>query len=282
MSLVLQVFYILFSGALFALAIPNEMFLLGSPVLGLISLVPLYLVLSTVKTYKRAFWLLFLHGCFTHLLSSFWLGNFQDFAVFTLGASDLGTGFFEGLLGLLVYMPLRFTSRNIELRESAGRITFMPAVRIITFAAAWTYWEYTKSTGFLGYPWGTLSMTAFKWPLITQSAALAGPYAVTFLFALFAALTSEGILISRRYQAKDNQLKPLVNWIGMLKFTSVLFILATLYGIVEYTQTRYPEKKMNTVLVQMNLDPWEKGEIDAIRTSQLLTENAVIERVPQG
>ena len=55
MDLILQVFLSVFSGILLSLAIPNEIYNLGQPIFTLISLVPLYLTLTKINSYKRAF-----------------------------------------------------------------------------------------------------------------------------------------------------------------------------------------------------------------------------------
>ena len=77
----LQVFYAIFSGALLALAIPNELYKLGSPLLGLFSLVPLYIAVSRSKTYNEAFLVCALQALTCHVASSFWLGFFHGFAL---------------------------------------------------------------------------------------------------------------------------------------------------------------------------------------------------------
>ena len=271
----LQVFYSLFSGLLVALAIPNELYLLGSPVIALFSLVPLYIAVSQTKTYRKAFLLFFIHGVTIHLLSSFWLGYFKDFAIFTLGASDIGSGVYEGLCGLLIYFPFRHSDKSSHLQESSGRLPFFLPLRIIWFAALYTLWEYFKSTGFLAYPWGTLSMTAYTWPLLTQSAAIAGPYAVSFMIALFSSLTGEGILTLKKARHIKYAEPVFHSWLVTFKFTCALFSLAVIYGACEYTLARPVQKKLNAVLVQQNLDPWDGGDYEAIEISQRLSEREI-------
>ena len=115
----LQVFLSLFSAGLMALAIPNEFYHYGNPFLGIICLVPLYIALSNAKSYRRTFLLCFLHGAVTHLLSSYWLSNFQGMAAFTLGASTFGTAMIEGLTGLLFHYPY---TKNSIFKENLKKI----------------------------------------------------------------------------------------------------------------------------------------------------------------
>ena len=97
----LQVFCAVFSGLLLALAIPNELYKLGSPLIGLFSLAPLYLAVVRSKSYNEAFFVCALQALACHLASSFWLAFFHGYALFTLGASALGTAGYHGLFGWL-------------------------------------------------------------------------------------------------------------------------------------------------------------------------------------
>ena len=105
MSRFLQVFYVFFSAAMLALAIPNELIKLGSPLAGFIALIPLYIVYSNLKSYKEAAAVFALHTFLVHVMTSFWLAFFKDFAALTLGASAVGTGIIGGFIGLLMYLP---------------------------------------------------------------------------------------------------------------------------------------------------------------------------------
>ena len=103
MGAILQVFYSAFSAALLSLAIPNEIFYLGFPLASLIALIPFYYALKNCRNYKLAFLCGFTQTCVTHILSSFWLANFMDFAAFTLGASAFGTGVIGGIFGVILF-----------------------------------------------------------------------------------------------------------------------------------------------------------------------------------
>ena len=152
MRQILQVFCSTFSGIALALAIPNEILAFGSPFIAMFALTPLYIALIQSKSSKEAFWLCALQGAVTHLLSSFWLGNFYGFAVFTLGASDIGTGILEGMMSLFFYFPLLFKKSQDDLEELAGAKPFSVSFRTVWFAGTYTVWEWVKSTGFLAYP----------------------------------------------------------------------------------------------------------------------------------
>ena len=89
MTQILQVFYIVFSALMLSAGIPNEFLSFGSPILGLFSLVPFYIALTRSKSFKNAGFLCSLEFSLVQLFSSYWLGNFKDFAVFTVGGPIL-------------------------------------------------------------------------------------------------------------------------------------------------------------------------------------------------
>ena len=196
MDLILQVFLSVFSGILLSLAIPNEIYNLGQPIFTLISLVPLYLTLTKINSYKRAFLIFFIQTITTHLLSSFWLAFFKDFAVFTLGASALGTAVIGGGVGLFFYIPFSTSKSHNQLNEESYNLKFVQSssFKILYFAICYTIYEWIKSSGFLGYPWGTVSSAVFRWDILKQTAAITGTYGITFIIVLFNCIFSESLL----------------------------------------------------------------------------------------
>ena len=102
-----------------AFAIQNEFLLFGSPVLGLFALVPLYLALADCDSFKKAGLLTALQMLCTHVFTSFWLGNFKDVAVFTLGATTAVYAVFGYFLGGLFFAPFYLTHKD-ALAERSG------------------------------------------------------------------------------------------------------------------------------------------------------------------
>ena len=282
MSRFLQIFYVLLSAALIALAIPNEFLKFGSPLTGLFALLPFYLALRFSRNLKETFLYCFLHGALTHLLSSFWLGNFMGFAVFTLGASDIGTGFFEGFFSLGFYALALFTKKTNLLEENAGVRTSLIPLRIFWFAGIYTIWEYCKSTGFLAYPWGTLSMTAYKWRSITQIADITGVYGITFLFALFSALLGEGTVLLGKLANSEGAKQLFLSYRQICLLVLALFLTSSAYGFFKITEKRSPIKTMNTILVQQNRNPSRRIENENIHIAQRLSQKQLDACTKQG
>ncbi|OJF77594.1 MAG: apolipoprotein N-acyltransferase [Treponema sp. CETP13] len=260
MIVFLQVFCALFSALLTATAIPNEFLTFGSPFIGLFALVPLYICISSAKSFKIAGRLCSLQMGSVHLLTSFWLGNFKDFAVFTLGGSALVYFLWGYFWGQLLYISISYTNK-FKLKERAGTIQWSIPIRIFSFAAIWTIYEWYKSYGFLAYPWGTILMSAYKWKLVSQICDITGTWGLSFLFALFNAVIAEGFLI-----LKNNDFsKKYSSYAYVAGFCITLFVLSTLYGVFQFSKTRTPNKTITAVLVQQNADSWTEKPKNTIQ-----------------
>ncbi len=271
----LQVFYAIFSGLVQGLAISNEILPFGSPFLGLFCLIPLYVALYRAKSYREAFLLFALQAMTVHLTSSYWLYNFHGYALWSLGASALGTAVLGGLTGLVIFFlprQLSYNRKKTELEEAGGRRVYLIPARILWFASSFVFWEWIKSTGFLGYPWGTLFMTAYSWKIMTQIADITGVWGITFIFALFNALVAEGFNVLNLLPHAQKPSVPAYTYRKTAKATAVILCLTAVYGIFQYIVPRSVKKELNAIIVQQNVDPWDGGDEASISISTRLTE----------
>ncbi|MBO7175038.1 MAG: apolipoprotein N-acyltransferase [Spirochaetaceae bacterium] len=269
MNRIIQVFYVIFSAIIFSLAIQNEFLPLGSPFLGLFALTPLYLALRNSSSYLESALLTGLQTLLVHLMSSFWLGFFRDFAIFTLGASALGTGVIGFVFGCYFHYfvgrkPYSFLCGEKKFFHSA-----------LFFASIWTLYEWAKSTGFLAYPWGTLVMTSYKWNLLPQIVDITGTWGLSFLFSLFGALVGEGIYLLSSSITQNNRIV-FFQYRQLTACCLLLFAVSVGYGAWQLNKELVPVKHMETVMVQQNIDSWVVGRDDQpIQISQELTDAAV-------
>ena len=279
MELILQViFSSVFSGFMLSAAIPNEFYLFGCPVFTLISFIPLYLIFNKIKDFKLAFLAFFLQTLTTHLVSSFWLAYFKDFAIFTLGASALGTACIGGAFGLYFFLPYYSTSSQNKLNENSLKLQIFqsPIFRILYFAAIYTLYEWAKSSGFLGYPWGTVSSAMYKWPLLMQTASITGTYGITFVIIMFNAIAAEFLMLY--YGNYSLQKTKYCQTVQMAKLLGMLLALMLLHGLVQYDIVRKPIKELTAILVQQNSNPWdEDSDEKSILVSQRLTQEKIDE-----
>lgn len=283
MTLILQVFYSVFSGLLLALGIPNELFLLGSPFYAFIAIIPYYIAIKNAKNYRQAYLFGFIQSITTHLCSSFWLAYFKDFAIFTLGASALGTACIGGSLALFMYLPF---AQRTELHRKLGTFSASKpfyqdsSFRIIYFASLYTLYEWAKSSGFIGYPWGTISSAMYRWHSFTQLAAITGTYGITYLTVMFDCIIVEAatnLLDSYKVHA-DYQKDCFLSTINTAKTFIILFAITLFWGNCEYNMTRTPDKVLTTVMVQQNYDPWMLDSDDeTILKSEELSQKKIDE-----
>ena len=284
MELILQViFSSVFSGFMLSAAIPNEFYLFGCPVFTLIAFIPLYLIFNKIKDFKLAFLAFFLQTLTTHLISSFWLAYFKDFAIFTLGASALGTACIGGAFGLYFFLPYYSSSSQNKLNENALKLKLFqaPVFRILYFAGIYTLYEWVKSSGFLGYPWGTVSSAMYKWPLLMQTASITGTYGITFVIIMFNAVAAEFFMLYygnyKLQNTKYNQTVQTAKLLGML------FVLMLFHGLIQYDKNRKPIKELTSIMVQQNSNPWDEDtDEQSILVSQKLTQQKIDELAMQN
>lgn len=244
--------------------IPNEFLKMGSSLLGLVALVPLYVALKNAKTWRMAGFLGGTMMMLVQLISSFWLAYFRDFAIFTLGGSALVCFGFGVLAGWLLKYAL----------------TFPENVRPFLFAAVYTIWEWFKSTGFFAYPWGTLVMTSRDLTDLIQIADLTGTWGIGFLLALVSAILAEGAMRCRSRAASDTGRFRLTFSLSTFSrsavFTAALLVLATAYGAIRLATFPSPSGSLDVVMVQQNADSWDDNAARAaILDSEKLTMDAI-------
>ncbi|MBQ2208148.1 MAG: apolipoprotein N-acyltransferase [Treponema sp.] len=292
--IILQVFYAIFSGIMEAAAISNELCSFGSPFLALFCLVPLYIALFRAKSYLESFLVAALQILTVHVTSSLWLANFHGYAVFTLGASAIGTAFEGGICaGVFMHGLVSLTeSRKARLLEEGGSLgieaygrtsvltgrflrfarQYLVAGRILFFTFIWVFWEWLKSTGDMAYPWGTIFMAAYRWKIFTQVADITGVWGITFIWALVNALFAEGLRLLSILDKSQNQAQLAYSYRKTAIFTAIVWASCGIYGLGQYFMPRKAEKFLNTIVVQQNIDPWEAGDRVSIPVSKRLTE----------
>lgn len=265
------------SGVLLPLALPNEYFAWGNPALGLICLSPLYLSFLGARDYRGAFVRGALFGGLAHGLSSYWLWFFQDFRFWTLGSTVLAYMLVYGALGLYLYGCLRHGG----------------LYRPLLFAAAWAVFEWSKSNGFLGYPWGLLPYTWNTVLPAIQIAESTGVYGLGFTLAWISAALGElaappmpplgALPVWRRPIAQlgagaGGRACPRCPGLGHLAVAAVLLFGVLAYGSLALAKDRSADRTLRAVIVQQNTDSWSsEGELKALEVSMALSRRAIAE-----
>ncbi|TFG81503.1 MAG: apolipoprotein N-acyltransferase [Spirochaetales bacterium] len=280
MRILRMVFFAALSGVLLPLALPNELFPWGNPALGLIALVPLYLAIDGARSFKGAFLYSAIFGGLAHGLSSYWLWFFQDFRVWTLGSSIVAYMLVYGVLGLYL----------------RGALKRGGLARTIAFAAVWSVFEWSKSNGFLGYPWGLLP---YSWNTVLPAIQIVestGVYGLSFMLAWISASAGELLsppdealppvtypLDALRLAARIFPQRPVAGpcraclALGHLVAALVLLIGILGYGSVALARQREPRGLLRAIMVQQNVDSWGVvgGELASLDISLALARRAI-------
>lgn len=176
----------------------------------------------------------FIYGLITYALFNYWLGIFYPPAIVIIPAL------------YAVYYCVLFPLLK-------GADILFPKWGFLVQSLIWIGYEYLRTKGFLGYPYGVLGYTQYSFPELARVAALTGVWGVSMLLvfpsALLAAVLRKGIAPYRI---------PLVLY-------GVCFAAALTYGIAtagDYSDCR----KVRMALIQQNIDPW-KGGTDTYKES---------------
>ena len=230
------------SGTLSALSFPSFLRTAGLPALGWISLVPLFLALGEATLPLGIFYGT-LAGLLQTMISNYWLGTF-----------NLLTLQFVSAVTLLEYIP--FMAVALLLLRPAGRLGFL------VFPAAWTVFDWLRSMGFLGYPWGMPGATQYAVLPMIQVASLTGVWGVTFIVVLVNAAIGWYLhaALTREKQGPAA---------GITLVAVLVFTLG--FGAIREAQAAHAGPAPRTVrlaLVQQNADPRKddyRADFDTLR-----------------
>ncbi|HUV06084.1 MAG TPA: hypothetical protein VMX75_00050, partial [Spirochaetia bacterium] len=156
--------WVVLSAVLFGLSFPSFLNLNGYGILAWFSLVPLLLVLLTVKTGKGIFYGVFF-GALQALIINFWHGTF-DYVTLHL------------VIIAFVVEYLVFMTVLVLLIRVSGKWGFL------VVPAAWTVFDYIRSIGILGYPWGLIGTSQYPFLPLIQMASISGVWGIGFVVLL--------------------------------------------------------------------------------------------------
>ncbi len=277
---------VLFSALLISAALPNEVFHYGNPILGLVCIVPFLYGVSRSPTIRFTILLGAVFGGVSTGVTYFWLLFFQDFSVWTISGVV-----FAHTLYFVLFAPI---FRGLYLRN--GRM------RPFLIAAAWVAYEYFKSNGYIGFPWGLLAMPVGMILPLCQIADITGVWGVSYLVAAINAVLAEVLLshdvsmglssrvsgkypqeISLRFiEANRETIPGLRGTMGDSNTrryaTSIIVICIAVvgYGTARLVAPESYDRELRLIMVQQNVDSWRRGkEALGLQRGQELTREAL-------
>ncbi len=262
MHLLKQLLWASFSALLVAIVQPSEIFPNGIAIVALFALVPYFLAIRRATSKREAGLLGAVFGAIAHASTSYWLIFFQDFAIWTIGSTTIAYALLHVLIAQFIYYFTRHSKS-----ENVFNFNFFNSQRVICLAAVWTVWEYLKSIGFLGYPWGLLSTSFYRYPLLIQTADIFGIWGMGFFIAGFNATITE-FLTSRRQSFSASR--------PILVALAIFFIFSLAYGSVHLLSPTPHQNHIRLVLVQPNSDSWAlDNEASVLATAQELSKKGL-------
>ncbi len=286
------------SALLLAFALPNELAPYGNAIVGFFCIAPYFAALGRTSSRREAALAGFVFGAASHALSSYWLFFFQDFAVWTIGSTSVA----YGILHLIIAPFLRELSLTVGRKGAplgTGGRDVADALRPFILAAAWTVWEWQKSVGFLGYPWGLVALAVNDIPVLTQIADATGVYGLSFLLALCNAVLAEFDRALPALRSAANSARgtaasdistaatrtatmPLMKVVAAMPAVRAAAVACSIvvwfavYGAWRLGDPTPVVDRVPMVLVQHNGDSWiSGGEIRSLRTLISLTRNGM-------
>ncbi len=248
---------VLLSVALGVLSFPSFAALDGLGFLCFAALVPLFLVVESCSL--TAGWLyVSAYGVLQGMLVSYWLGTFS------LVTLQLSTGFFLLTHGLF-FLPALWLVRRLR------------SLRFLALALAWVLFEYLRSLGYWGYPWGLWGTAPYLFPTLLQTASLAGVWGVSLVVLLLNAGTAS--VLARALQRQDP-------WPGAraLLASAAVLLACLLFGIARREQIeRQPVAgSVRVALVQQSSDPRKNDYAQTFQVLRRLTDQALAEAAGSG
>ena len=161
------------SALLYSLAFPNFIVLEGLPWLAWVSLAPLYVAFRRT-TWRRGISIALLYTGLQALLVNWWQGTFSYISLpFTVS------------LTVVQYLPF------VILLVTTVR--YFPRIGLWAAPLLWTAFDWIRSLGFLGYPWGILGVSQYNQLALIQVASIGGVWAVSLLLHLAGAVIAMGL-----------------------------------------------------------------------------------------
>jgi apolipoprotein N-acyltransferase len=248
----------LLSAVMLPLALPNEFFKNGLPVLGFFCLTPFFIAIIKSPSFGFTSVCGMIFGVISTYITYYWLRFFGNYTVYTIGGV---------MFGYLLYFSL--------LAPFLKGLTHMtPRFRPLVLAVAWTFYEFLKSSGFLGFPWALISHTMHDFLPFIQIVDITGVWGVSFIMALINTLFAEIILYPPEVSIRRFSLKKILvkNWAPQVLFAFALILLFLIYGTIRLIVPIPGEKNVKVILVQQNRDPWASGDYElSILQAEALT-----------
>ncbi len=231
---------LIISALMFSLAFPNFLSYWGFFPFGFICLIPVFIVVH------RSSWITIpiyglIYGFTAYAIFNYWLVNFHPLSIFIVPVI------------YAVYFMMLF-----PLLKGADAI--FPKYGYLLQIGLWIGYEYLRTRGFLGYPYGIIGYSQYLFVPLVRLSAVTGIWGVSLLVifpsAFLGNALKNGIFSVKTFFLK-HKWEPLI-YAGV-------FILTLAYGIISKSNYQGADT-LKVALVQQNVDP-KIGGLRAYRRS---------------
>jgi apolipoprotein N-acyltransferase len=242
---------VILGSLLFAGAHPNLLIADGIPLLGWIAFIPVFFLIYTVNLPASVFWGA-LYGYASYGLFNYWLSVFHPLAGLIVGSIYLV--YFAVLFPVLKLASILFPRRGY-----------------IVQWVIWIAYEYLRTLGFLGYPYGNAGYSQWQVLPVIQIAAVFGVWGVSALVVFPSAALAAAL---KGWYQTGGGLKPALAAFFRrervpLSVWAAALAAALVYGFMSPVDYR-AAPSVNIALVQHNTDPWRGGITEYRRNYEIL------------
>jgi apolipoprotein N-acyltransferase len=243
------------SALLYALSLPSFASPSGWAPLAWVCLVPLLVALALVP-YGRGVFYGTSAGVVATLLVNFWLGTFNLLSLQ-----------FAAVVAVAQYLPFMAVALLIARRVR-------PGARFVVLPSAWVVFDWVRSLGFLGYPWGMIGTSQYAAPLVIQTASIGGVWMVSFLVLLVNGVAASAVAAALQRARR-----------GATATVTLFACFVAAFGWAHYRLAAADRgagagaaASIRMALVQQNSDPRKDDYAETWQTLRRLSERALAER----
>ena len=255
---------LLSSSCLFAFSQPGFLFSTGLPFLAYFIFIPLFILIRRISLLSSIVW----GGCYgmlNYCIFSYWLWGFHPLAMYIVA------------LEYFAYYML-----TIPLLKQAD--IYFPKYGFIVQWLIWVAYEYIKTLGFLGFSYGLVGYSQWRWTPLIQIASIFGIWGVSALVCFPSAWIAAGIkpYCKETWRSWLSGFRVFAYQQRILAFLWLTCFISALFFGIFIQQNDSEQQTARIALIQPNSDPWVGG-IEAYRkdlhtlktlSQQAITENA--------
>jgi apolipoprotein N-acyltransferase len=220
--------------AFFVVSHPNVLFPKGVPAAGWVAYIPVFILVRRCSFPASVLWGA-VYGYAAYNLFGYWLSVFHPLA-----------GIIVGCLELVWFAALFFVLKLCA--------RFLPRYACIPQTLLWVGFEYLRTLGFTGYPYGFIAYSQWQVIPLIQIAGLAGVWAVSAVV-----LFPQAVIGNMLRLRSEGRARPVSGPFLRLALPYLAVLAAVLgYGFAA-PHDFSAAKQTKIALVQPNADPWKGG-----------------------